>query len=116
MKKLVSLFLAVLMLFTSMSTGLCAFADNTPYVDNDGYYHRISFGEYITFDTDYQRVLNEVYQHFKNHDTSFTVMYATSNTEYGWQPKAHRYTARQHRPCRRATTCLTWERTMAIFW
>ena len=84
MKKLVSLFLAVLMLFTSMSTGLCAFADNTPYVDNEGYYHRISFGEYIAFDTDYQRVLNEVYQHFMNHDTSFTVMYATSNTDYAY--------------------------------
>lgn len=84
MKKALSLLMAILMLFASMSMGTYAFAQNSPYVDDDGYYHRISNGEYITFDTDYDRVVNELYKHLLNRDQNYTIMFATSDADMAY--------------------------------
>ncbi len=71
MKKTLSIFLSLVMLLCSVSAAFEAFSAVYPYLDDEGYYHRLSNGEDMKFVTDFDKMITDFTDKIKKGDKSF---------------------------------------------
>lgn len=71
MKRTLSFFLSFVMILCSVSIVFETFAADYPYLDEQGYYHRLSGGKDIKFVTDFDEMISDFTNKIKNAETSF---------------------------------------------
>ena len=88
MKKIISVVMAFVIALISCACTFTALADNYPYTATNNYgveeYWRLSNGEYIGFNIDYDAMVSEVRNAFANHTTDFEYRFATTDEEYAY--------------------------------
>lgn len=91
--RLISTLLAVIMMAGSISCGYFAYAipyqegDTLPHYDADNeVYTRLSNGVPISFYTSFDYIVDEFERHLKNRDENFTVMFATDDADFAYNP------------------------------
>ncbi len=84
MKKIISLIMALTLFISVINTGFAVFAASSPYIDDEGYYHRIVDGVDTAFDTDYEKVVNSVRTAFKNRESRLEFRFATSDPAFAY--------------------------------
>lgn len=72
--------MALTLFISVVNTGFAVFAASSPYIDDEGYYHRIVDGVDTAFDTDYEKVVNSVRTAFKNRESRLEFKFATSDS------------------------------------
>ncbi|MGN0458564.1 MAG: transglutaminase domain-containing protein [Eubacterium sp.] len=80
-KKALSLFLAIAMVMTSLSFSLTSFADDSTYLDTNGDMVKLCDDDWLTFETDYDDVREELKNAFTNRQSSVTLRFACSEDE-----------------------------------
>lgn len=78
-KKLTSLFLAIALCFTTLSVAFPAFAIQAN-IDENGFYHRDVNGIEETFNTNFDAIVEDVYQDILAHKSSITIDFACPET------------------------------------
>lgn len=71
MKKTLSIFLSLVMILCSVSAAFETLAAAYPYLDEQGYYHRLSGGKDLKFVTDFDEMISDFTDKIKNGETSF---------------------------------------------
>lgn len=82
MKKLISVFLCIALILCVAPFEAIA-SDTDPYLDGETYY-RISNGQYIAFDTNYEKMIRYFQSQLSQRNTTATYYFATKDPQYAY--------------------------------
>ncbi|MFR5874958.1 MAG: transglutaminase domain-containing protein [Eubacterium sp.] len=85
-KKSFAMFMAIILLISTLSGSFSVFADDKayPYVDENGTYWRISDGEPKAFNTDYDEMVSYFQQQLVNRANKISYSFATTDSSYAY--------------------------------